>query len=312
VRIFAPATIANVGPGFDCFGLALETPGDVVTLRAVDEPGVRIVAIRGEDDALPTECAQNTAGVAASAIWSERADGVPAPGLELEIDKGIPVGSGLGSSAASAAAAAWGAALLSGGEEAGPDAHEQILRAAVDGEAVASGQRHADNVAPALLGGFTIVQGIEPPRIARFQPKGRWWIGVVTPALQLCTRDARAVLPETVRLADAVSNWSNAATLVLALTRHDPGLAAAALDDRVVLPHRRRLIPGFDSVHDAAVEAGGLGCAIAGAGPSVFVLTTRREAAEDATAAMTEAFARRDLDCRTTISGISPEGARMA
>jgi homoserine kinase len=307
---FAPASTSNLGPGFDCFGFPLEGLGDTVLARESERPGVRLLEIRGRAGALPLDPTKNTAAVAAAAIWNRDPARAAARGLELILDKQMPFCSGLGSSAASAVAGAKAAALLieRGGADRCSDA--DLLAAALDGEAAATGSRHADNVAPALLGGFVIVTPGDPPQIARFEPRLQLMFAVVTPALSVPTRDARAVLPAKIALKDACVGWANSANLVLALLNDDAALFARALVDRIVEPRRAALITGYNDVKRAALEHGALGCVISGSGPSMLAATRTRRDAERVAQRMIEAFAGHRLEATALISPIGHHGAR--
>lgn len=307
VRVRAPATVANVGPGYDCFGFALEGLGDMVTARRVEGEGVRIVEIRGDGGQLPREASKNTAGRAAQSVWSDpRLGGL---GLELTIEKGLPLFSGLGSSASSAVAGALAAMTLRCEVTGESCERDLVLAAALDGEELASGCRHADNVAPALLGGFTVVQSSAPVRVGRFVPALPLAVSVVMPELRISTREAREVLPREVALGDAVANWSNAAALVVALLQGEVALLRAALSDRIVEPCRARLIPGFDTARKAALEAGALGFSISGSGPALFALALDEAVAGAIGAAVVEALGRHGVAARAVTSHISPQGA---
>ncbi|HET8948347.1 MAG TPA: homoserine kinase [Candidatus Polarisedimenticolia bacterium] len=308
VRVFAPASIANLGPGFDCLGVALDGPGDVVTARRRDggRPGVEITAITGDAGGIPLAAEENCAGRAALAVLRQ----IPGKAgrevsVEMTIHKGLPRGSGLGSSAASAVAGAVAAHLLLDS----PVGRHQLLDAALEGEAVASGGRHADNLAASLLGGFTIVRSHDPLDVIRLEAPPQARFVVVLPEMEISTRYARSILPETVPLADAVSNAAHAAALVAAVARANVADLGRAIVDRVIEPARRHLIPGFDEVKRAALEAGACGASISGAGPAVFAVTTP-DKAEAVAAAMHAAFSRHGLGARHFICPPDNRGAR--
>ncbi|MCZ6836748.1 MAG: homoserine kinase [Planctomycetota bacterium] len=309
IAVYAPASVSNFGPGFDCFGLALERPGDTVSARLADVPGVRVESIEGLCDGIPLDSDRNTASVAAAAVWSSVED-PPAPGLILRIHKGVPPGSGLGSSGASAAAGAAVAGHLYQELTSRSIDDRVIFEAALDGEAVAAGTRHADNVAPSLFGDFVIVRRGEPTQFARFHPKLECWIAVVKPDISISTREAREVLPETVPLSDAVTNWSNSATLVLGLLQGDAELVKESLHDSIVEPRRAKLIPGFDDAREAALGAGALACGVSGSGPTLFALATEESVAKAAARSITKVFRVGGLDSWIEVSPISPLGAR--
>ena len=230
IRIFAPATVANVGPGFDLLGLAVERPGDRVTVIRRDSPGVSISSISGDDGRLPLEPEKNTAGIAALEVL-KRAGATD--GVELQIEKRMPLGSGLGSSASSAAAAAVGTNMLLGE----PLTGEQLVSCCVEAEAIVSG-RHADNVAPAVLGGLILVRQVDPLKIVRLPIPEGLAVCVVTPEFELPTRQAREALPKEVPMAKSIENASNLATLIHALHSGDLELLRGALHDPIVTPAR--------------------------------------------------------------------------
>lgn len=279
-RAFAPASSSNLGSGFDLLGHAIAGPRDEVTARRVASPGVRITALHGLPLPLPTDAAKNTAGLAAMRLLARAGAGF---GVELALHKGIPLGSGIGGSAASAVAAVVAVnALLDV-----PQPTSVLLDCALDGEAVASGARHGDNVAPALLGG--LVAAFEQP-VAIPAPE---WLhaALVTPDQVLETRVAREVLRAPYPLADVVRQTHHLAALLLGLQRGDRGLIRDGLRDALVEPRRAALIPGFDAARDAALDAGALGAGISGAGPTLFGWFDGRAAAERGAEAMRAAFA---------------------
>jgi homoserine kinase len=308
VRVFAPASIANLGPGFDSLGVALEGPGDTIEARRTDagSRGVVISAIDGEARDLPMEAARNCAGRAAEAVLERlRGKAGKDAGLEMRIHKGLPQGSGLGSSAASAVGGAVAAHLLFGS----PLGSNALLAAALEGEVVASGARHADNLAASLLGGFTIVRSHDPLDVVRLEAPATLRFVVVLPDMRLETRRARAVLPEMIPLRDAISNWSNAAALVAAVARGNVSDIGRAVVDRVIEPARAPLIPGFDAVKSAALGAGAYGCSISGAGPAVFAVA-HADAGAGVAAAMQAAFERHGLASRPFLCAPDNRGAR--
>lgn len=281
-RAFGPATVANLAAGFDVLGLAVEGLGDVVEAVRVPEPGVRIDAITGDGGRLPLEAALNTAGVAATEVLRAAGAGI---GVALTVHKGLPLGSGLGSSAASAVAAAVATNALLGG----PLSPEELVPPCVEAEAVVAG-RHADNVAPALLGGLVLVRSVEPLDLVRLPVPTGLHLVVATPAMSLPTREARAVLPATVPLATLVSATANLGALIAACHQGDLELLGRSLVDEVAGPARYPLIPGSARAIDAARRAGALGAGISGAGPTLFALC-RPPDATAVSAALLDAFA---------------------
>jgi homoserine kinase len=301
-RAFAPASVGNVGIGFDILGHALAGAGDTVEVRVVDEPGVRIAAIRGADRALPQRAEDNTAG---QALLSLRAALGCAEGFEIVIDKGIPFGSGMGGSAASAVAAVVAAnALL-----AQPLPIEQLYLHALDGEAVASGSRHGDNVAPMLLGGLVLAVGDRAP--VKLPVVAELWCAHVHPHCVVETRQARAALAGHYALGEFVRQSGNLALFLTGVTRGDRELIHAGLDDVLVEPRRAALIPGFAAVKQAALDAGALGASISGAGPSVFAWCWGEADARAAAAAMRAAFAAAGLDSDLLVGPVEAPGARV-
>ncbi|HOT96615.1 MAG TPA: homoserine kinase [bacterium] len=304
IRVFAPATVANVASGFDVLGFALEQPGDVVTLTRTRLPGVRVTAIHGDQGRLPFDSGKNTAAVAAGALLAAIGDPF---GLELVVEKRMPLASGLGSSAASAVAAVTGANLLAGS----PLGKEQLLPFTLLSEKAACGSAHADNVAPALLGGFVLVRSTEPLDIIQLPVPPGLACAVVHPHTEVRTEDARRILRKEIQLAVAIRQWGNLAALVAALYRGDLELLGRSLQDVVAEPVRSVLIPGFDAVKAAALAAGALGCSISGSGPSVFALCADLAACASAGAAMTAAFRQAGLASDLYISKVNTAGPKL-
>ncbi|MFB6231709.1 MAG: homoserine kinase [Salinibacter sp.] len=302
--VFAPASMGNVAVGYDVLGGALSGPGDHVTVRRLSDPTVRIESITGRVTDLPTAPADNTAG---AALMSLREESAVEGGFEVSIEKGIPLGSGLGGSAASAVGAVVAAAATLSGTWSG----RELLPHALAGEAVASGDRHPDNVAPCLLGGLVLTREMDPPDVVSIPVPSRIRCVLVRPDRVLTTREARACLPEMVSLSDSVRQTAHLGAFVAGCYRDDLALIGRALRDLIVEPHRADLVPGFSDVQDAAMEAGALGCSLSGAGPTLFAWC---EGAGDANAvrdAMTTAFSRHDVPTETWISDIPSQGARV-
>jgi len=306
VKVFAPASIANLGPGFDCLGAALEGLGDIIEARRAEAPGVVITAMTGEAGSIPIDPAKNCAGRAAEAVISHlRGKAAKVTGIEMRLHKGLPQGSGLGSSAASAVGGAVAAHLVLDSKL----GSNSLLEAALEGEYVASGARHADNLAASLLGGITIVRSHAPLDVVRLEGPSTLRFVVVLPAMELETRYARSVLPDTVPLRDAVSNWANVAAFIAGVTKGNVADIGRAIVDTIVEPARARLIPGFADVKKAALEAGAHGCSISGAGPSVFAVTTP-DAGERVALAMHAAFQRHGIGSRHFVCPPDNRGAR--
>ncbi|TVR63630.1 MAG: homoserine kinase [Gemmatimonadales bacterium] len=318
VHVFAPATIGNLACGFDVLGMALEGPGDVVTAWPTSEPGVRIEVIHGDGGRIPREPDRNAAAIAAAAVLSlatdpDRAPGTP-PGLALILHKGLPLASGLGGSAASAVAGAVAADRALGlGLPAGT-----LLRCAGEGEARGAGATHLDNVAPCLLGGICLVLGgfhatmSGDPAVVELPIPPELTAVVVHPHVEIRTEDARRALGDRIPLEAGIAQWGNTAGFVAALYREDMELLGRTLVDHVAEPRRAHLVPGFQAVKAAAMEAGALGASLSGSGPSVFALCHGFEVARTVGAAMVEAFRRAGgVDSDLHISPVGLRGARV-
>lgn len=307
VSVFAPASVANLGVGFDALGIALDGPGDVVTARLSVSPGVRVVSVTGDAGRLPRDAKRNTAAVAAAAVL-EAWGGGRRCGIELSLAKGLPLSSGLGSSAASAAAGAYAAALLLGVSD-----KRKLLRAVLLAEHAADGGWHGDNAFPSLLGGIRLVPSSDPdgPLAAISLPvPPRLRLVVVHPSLELSTRRARQVLPRRVTLVEHVRHAAAFAGLVASL--HSGDLAAAgrfAASDRIVEPTRTPLVRGYEAVRRAMEEAGALGVVLAGAGPSLVALSMPGRTAAIAAAA-TAAFGEADVRAEARVHRVDSRGAR--
>lgn len=298
---FAPASVGNVAVGFDVLGLALERPGDRVTARRSRAPGVRIVALRGLPCRLPVTAQRNTAGRAAASLLQALDAG---HGVDLEIEKGIPIGSGMGGSAASAVAAV--VAVNAIADE--PLEPHELLAHALEGEALASGGvAHADNIAPCLYGGLTLVDGDAVTQIPT--PKNLRCV-VIHPDLRIETRAARAALAAHVPLPAVVDQIAALAGFLAGCYTGDNELIGRSLRDPIVEPQRAHLVPGFTYVKRAALDAGALGASLSGSGPSLFAWAERGRADAVATA-MQAAFAARGTGSRRFISPLDAQGARV-
>jgi homoserine kinase len=305
IAVFAPATVSNVGCGFDVLGFALSQPGDIVTAAPADGSGVRIGGIEGDEGRLTGDPGRNTAGAAVAALLDHLQT---TRGITLSIHKGLPLESGVGSSGASAVAAVVAVNELLGR----PAGLDVLMACAMAGESVGCGAPHPDNVAPALYGGFVLARSVQPPDIVRLPvPKGLS-CAVLHPHLSIKTAAARALLGDSVRLPDAIRQWANVGALVAGLYSGDLGLLGRSIEDVVAEPKRAGLVPGFHVVKAAAMAAGALGCSLSGSGPSVFALAASLEDAERAGGAMREAFARESaIDCDLWVSPVGTQGARV-
>lgn len=304
-RAFAPGSIGNLACGFDVLGLALAGPGDEVLARRVQEPGVRIVEILGDDGRLPRDAGRNTAGAAAAAVLIELGAGW---GVELELRKGLPLSAGMGGSAASAVAAAVAVSGLS--DQKLPP--QVLLRCALAGEAVASGQGHPDNAAPSLLGGLVLVPSWDPLEAIELPVPVDLVAVHVRPHLEVETRGARDILGPTVLLENAVAQWGNTAALVAGLFLGDWSLLARSVEDRVAEPLRAPSVPGFFLVKEAGLQAGAVAVSLSGSGPSLFGLCRGLESAEVVGRRMVEAFLQvAGIQADLTISPGKAPGARI-
>ncbi|HEX3102154.1 MAG TPA: homoserine kinase [Pyrinomonadaceae bacterium] len=301
VSVLAPATVANVVCGFDCLGFALEGPCDEMIVRTINDRTVRI--INHDDYGLPTDPRQNVAGVALLAlIDAAELD----HGFEVQITKRIKPGSGIGSSAASACGAVVAANRLLGDRF----SQLELVDLAMEGEMLASGSRHADNLAPCIYGGFTLVRSTEPLDIVSldFPPL---FATVIHPQIEIKTSEARAMLPKQVALADAIRNWSNLGSLVAALAKGDHGLISRSMEDAIVEPIRKSLIPKFDEIKAASLAAGALGGGISGSGPAIFMLSETEQVAEKVESAMRYVYNPTGIAYNTHVSRIHPNGVRF-
>jgi len=304
VTAFAPATVSNVACGFDVLGFALDTPGDEVTARLTGT-GVRIDDILGDGGRLPRDAAKNTAGIAALALLTTLGE---RRGVALTISKGLPLSSGLGGSAASAAAAVVAVDAILGSRV----SIETLITCALEGERLGAGSAHADNIAPSLYGGLVLVRCPSPPDVVRLPVPAGLTAVVVHPHLEIETARARALIGDTVRLADAVRQWANLGALVDGLHRGDFSLISRSLEDFIAEPRRASLVPGLAAIKRAALDAGALGCSLSGSGPAIFALCANPEAARRVADAMTVAV-RAEIggDVQTYVSPIASQGARV-
>lgn len=301
IKIFAPATIANVSCGFDVLGLALDTVGDEMTIRKVAKKGVTITKIIGQN--LPLETLKNVAGVAALALLAETESEF---GFEIEIDKRIKPGSGIGSSAASSAGAVWAINELLGK----PFNTTDLVRFAMEGERLATGVAHADNVAPALFGGFTLVRSTDPLDIINIHTPNELFATVIHPQIEVKTSDAREILKTTVSLKDAIKQWGNVGGLISGLYTEDYELIGRSLEDHIVEPIRSILIPAFDAVKQNSIKAGALGCGISGSGPSIFALSQGEKTAKKVAEAMKAVYEKVGIDYDIHVSKVNKQGIK--
>jgi homoserine kinase len=304
IKAMAPATVANVSCGFDIFGFAVESPCDEVILTLRDEPGVVITSITGDGGRLPTDANRNTAGVAVQEYL--KATGFD-QGIAIELIKNLPLGSGMGSSAASSVAALVAVNHLMGN----PLERDELLPFAMEAERVACGSAHADNVAPALLGGFVLIRSYQPLDVTRIPTPDDLYCTLIHPQLELKTEDSRNVLKASVPLRDAVRQWGNIAGLVVGLMKPDYGLIGRSLQDYIAEPLRSVLIPGFERIKETAVQAGALGAGISGSGPTIFALSVSAATAEKVGEAIRDEFEGFRVESEVYVSRINTKGATV-
>lgn len=302
IRFFCPATIANVTCGFDVLGLCLDTVGDEMVVRKTDDGKVSITRIEGQE--LPLQVEKNVAGVSALAMLKALGS---SQGFEIEIYKKIKPGSGIGSSAASAAGAVFGINKLLGE----PFSAAELIPFAMEGEKLASGALHADNVAPALLGGFSLVRSYAPLDVIKLHTPRELFASVIHPQIEVKTADARSVLKHSVPLKKAIQQWGNLGGLVSGLYTEDYELISRSLNDVIIEPLRSVLIPKFDQVKQAALDTGALGGGISGSGPSIFALSKGKDTAVKVAEAMAGIYAGAGVDFDVHVSGINTEGMRI-
>ncbi len=300
MKISAPATVANLVCGFDILGLALEDPCDIMELEYSDRPGLRIRHTDGY--ALPVAPELNVAGAALLALMEE----LPEPvGFDLTITKCIKPGSGLGSSAASSAGAVVAANKLLGERFSGMD----LVRFAMNGEKVASGVKHADNITPCIYGGVTLIRAIHPLDIVRLEAPPLH-VTVIHPQIEVRTSDARQILRKEVQLKQAIRQWGNIAGLVAGFMKKDYDLISRSLEDVIIEPVRSILIPGFAEVKQRCIAAGALGGGISGSGPSIFMLNKDEETARKVEAIMKDVYERIGIDYKTYVTKVNMEGVK--
>ena len=302
IKIFCPATIANISCGFDVLGLCLEATGDEMIIRKSDVKGIRITKIVGAD--LPLETSKNVAGVAALALLEAINYEF---GFDIEIYKNIKAGSGIGSSAASAAGAVFGINELVGK----PFTRKELVAFAMKGEAIASGSEHADNVAPAILGGITLVRSYTPLDIIKIESPSELYATVIHPQIELKTSEMRAVLQPMIPLKSAIVQWGNLGGLIAGFYTSNYELIGRSLHDEIVEPLRGPFIPKFDLIKKTALENGALGSGISGSGPSIFALSKGIETANKIAKAMSAVYDEMDLPYEIHVSKVNSEGVKI-
>lgn len=306
VRVFAPATVANMICGFDILGFAVDYPGDEVAMYRVNEPGVRIRSIVGDEGKLPLDADRNTVSACVKMLLEHL--GIQHElGIEIELTKHMPIGSGLGSSSASTVAGLFAINSLLGN----PLSKAELMPFCVEGERLACGHGHADNVAPALMGGITLVRGYQPLDVIKLPVPQELYAGIVFPQVDVPTRDARQLIKEKVLLKDAVTQWGNIAGLVAGLYESDYELISRSMHDVLIEPTRAILIPEFYEMKRIALEAGALSFGISGSGPSVVAIARGRDVAEKAATLIQEHLTQCDIESLKYVSSVNIDGPKL-
>ena len=302
IEVFCPGSVANISCGFDVLGFCLEPVGDLMKVTKTDKPGITIGSIKGQD--LPKDPLKNVASVAAMALLESHPSSF---GFQIDIDKRIKPGSGIGSSAASAAGAVFAINELLGK----PYSRNELVQYAMAGEALASGAAHADNLAPVLLGGFTLVRSNQSLDIIKLPSPPELVATVIHPKIELKTIHSRAILKNTVPLDKAIQQWGNLGAFVSALYTNDYDLLSRSMKDKVIEPFRAMLIPRFHEVKAAALHAGALGSGISGSGPSIYALSKGMDIAKQVGEAMKKQFDDLELEYEVHLSKINNEGIKI-
>ena len=302
IEIFCPGSVANISCGFDVLGFCLDPIGDIMRVTKTVTPGITIGTITGQD--LPKDPQKNVASVAAIALLNAHPSKY---GFRIDIEKKIKPGSGIGSSASSAAGAVFAINELMGR----PYSRNELVQFAMAGEALASGAAHADNLAPVLLGGFTLVRSNASLDIIKLPSPPELVATVIHPKIELKTIHSRAILKKTIPLDKAVQQWGNLGAFVSALYTNDYALLSRSLKDKVIEPYRAMLIPKFKEVKAAAIKAGALGSGISGSGPSIYALSRGIKIAEEVGVTMKTQFEELELEYEVHISKINNEGIKI-
>lgn len=306
VQVFAPATVANMICGFDILGFAVDYPGDEVVMHRVEEPGVRIRSIVGDEGRLPLDADKNTVSACVQMLLIDL--GMEKEiGVEIELIKHMPIGSGLGSSSASTVAGLFAINELLGR----PLTKAELMPYCVEGERLACGHGHADNVAPALMGGITLIRGHEPLDIIKLPVPEELYAGIVFPKVDVPTRDARKLIKEKVLLKDAVTQWGNIAGLMAGLYEADYSLISRSMKDVLIEPTRAILIPEFYEMRRIAEEVGVLSFGISGSGPSVVAISKGREGAEQVVERIQEHLTNCDIESFKYVSAVNLDGPKV-
>jgi homoserine kinase len=303
IKVWAPASVANVAVGFDILGFALEEPGDEIIIREGKAPGLKITSISGAKGKLPMDVLKNTAGYAAHRLL-EDIGALDLP-LEMEIHKKMPFGSGLGSSAASAVGGVYGVSeFLKTGKT-----KLELLKYAVEGEQIADGAYHADNVGPSLLGGMVLIRDNDTLDVKKIHVPHGIYIVVIYPHIEVLTRESRGILKKEISFADSIKQSGNLASFIAGMFTSDFDLLGRSLKDIIVEPQRAHLIPSFYDIKEMALKTGALGMSISGAGPSVFAMCTESKMAEEIGQKAQLILKSKNIESNVFLSGINLEGA---
>lgn len=305
IKVFAPATVANVACGFDVMGFAIEGIGDELTITKTDVPGLKITEIHG-CEGLPTDPKKNVATVAVQSLLDslkEKQSG----GFEFKLYKNVIAGSGLGSSASSSSAAVFGVNKLLGD----PFTKNELVYFAMQGEFAASGNAHADNVAPSILGGFTLVRSYDPLDVILLDYPDELYVSIIHPQIEIKTSDSKKILRKEISLKDAITQWGNVGGLVSGLSKGDYDLIGRSMQDVVAEPVRSMLIPLFDEIKTTALSNGALGCSISGSGPSIFALSKSFKTAKLVSSEFKNIYDSNDIESIMYVSKINPKGAEV-
>ena len=301
IKIFSPATVANVSCGFDVLGFCLDVVGDEIIINKSNKPGLRITNIEGED--LPLSIDKNVAGVAAKSYLKKYPSKT---GIEIEIYKRIKAGSGIGSSAASAVGTVFGIDKLLKRNSKKID----LINYALDGEKLASGEAHADNIAPAMLGGFTLVRDLNSLDIIKLAVPSELVVTIIHPKIELKTSHARSILRKQVPLKKVVKQTANIAGLISGLYLNDYSLISRSLNDEIIERERSLLIPEYYSLKNAAIDSGALGCGISGSGPSIYALSKGNKIANEIASSFKSVINKLGIDYDIYISKINQNGVK--
>jgi homoserine kinase len=305
IKVFAPASVTNVSCGFDIMGFAIDGPGDELKLKITNKPGIVISKITGDKGKLPLQVEKNTAGAAVAALAKHLNI---KKGIDIEIRKKMSLESGLGSSAASAVAGVFALNKIFGE----PLSKKDLLPFALEGEKLTcGGTPHADNVSASLYGGFIVVRSLNPLDVISIDVPENLYCTIIHPDIEIRTGDTRKILKKQILLSDAVQQWGNVASLIAGLLKKDYKLIGRSLQDVIIEPIRSILIPGFNDIKQAALDAGALGCSISGSGPSIFAFSNSKKVANVIGKKMQEVLSKLDIASDLYISKINKEGPRV-